>query len=74
MKSTNVVSLQSFQYKYVNRIIPTNKYLYKCKLTNSNLCVFCQEYIETQEHLFWECRIIQETWSQLKRLLESNYN
>ena len=24
--------LRNFQYKYINRIIPTNKYLMKCKL------------------------------------------
>ena len=74
IKSTNDVSLRNFQYKYVNRIVPTNKYLYRCKLVNSNLCDFCQEHIETHEHLFWECRKIQDMWSQLKSLLELNNN
>lgn len=70
--STNDISLRSFQYKYINRIIPTNTFLYKCKLTQSNLCDFCQENIETQEHLFWECKISQDLWSQLMNLINQN--
>ncbi|KAH3850204.1 hypothetical protein DPMN_092611 [Dreissena polymorpha] len=50
---------RNFQYKYIHRIIATNKYLFKCKLSNSNRCDFCGENIETIEHLFGECKHIQ---------------
>ena len=33
--------IQSFQYKIINRTIPTNKFLFKCELTCSTLCNFC---------------------------------
>ena len=46
--------LRNFQYKYITRIIPTNKSLFKYKLKSSNLCDFCQMNIETIRHLFWE--------------------
>ncbi|KAH3792602.1 hypothetical protein DPMN_146099 [Dreissena polymorpha] len=58
-------TLRNVQYKYIHRIIATNKYLFKCKLSNSNLCDFCSENIETIEHLFWECKHIQPIWNQL---------
>ena len=63
--------IQAFQYKLINRIIPTNTYLFKCKLTNSNLCDLCSCDIETIVHLFWECPVIQHLWSNLKSFLQS---
>ncbi|KAH3713894.1 hypothetical protein DPMN_073695 [Dreissena polymorpha] len=63
-------TLSNFQYKYIHRIIATNKYLFKCKLSNSHLCDFCSENIETIEHLFWECKHIQPIWNQLVSFLE----
>ena len=58
-KSTTDSTLRNFQYKYIQRIIGTNKYLFKCNLSNTNLCDMCSEHIETIEHLFWECKHIQ---------------
>ena len=46
-KSTIDTKLREFQYKYIMRIIPTNKFLFKCNLVQSNLCDFCNSYIET---------------------------
>ena len=61
--------LREFQYKYIMRIIPTNTYLFKCKLVMSNLCDFCNSYTETVNHLFWECQNSQQFWSELKTFL-----
>ncbi len=36
------------------------------KLTNSNSCTFCNIYIETIEHLFWECINVRKFWRQLE--------
>ena len=44
--------LRNFQYKYLMRIVTTNKLLLKYKLKNSNLCEFCNMNIETIKHLF----------------------
>ncbi|KAH3811392.1 hypothetical protein DPMN_139802 [Dreissena polymorpha] len=69
-KATIESTLRNFQYKYIHRIIATNKYLFKCKLSNSSLSDFCSENIETIEHLFWECKHIQPIWNQLTSFLE----
>ena len=69
-KSTTDSTLRNFQYKYIQRIIATNKYLFKCNLSNTNLCDMCSEHIETIEHLFWECKHIQYLWNQLTTFLE----
>ena len=36
------VKLKNFNYKYLMRIIPNNRYLFKCKLVPSVLCNFVQ--------------------------------
>ena len=40
-----------FQYKIINRILYTNKTLYKMNLVPSPMCTFCGDHEETLEHL-----------------------
>ena len=58
--------LRNFQYKFLTRTIPINKWLYKCKLVSSSMCDFCNMYTESLNHLFWECHVVQEFWRDLK--------
>ena len=69
-KSTIDTYLRNFQYKFLSRIIPTNKFLTKCGLKECSLCEFCQSDIETIDHLFWECAYIQELWTKLQYFLK----
>ena len=65
------VKLRNFQYKYIFRIIPTNKRLFIQNIVNSNLCDFCSMHIETIQHLFWECNYVQTFWNKLHRFLQN---
>ena len=65
-------TIQSFQYKLINRIIPTNKFLFKCKLVSSTLCDLCLSNEETITHMFWECPIIQDIWNNLNSFFQNN--
>lgn len=56
IKCTIDTLLREFQYKFLKRIIPTNTFLFKCKIANSRLCDFCLSDIETVKHLFWDCK------------------
>ena len=67
--STIDIKLRNFQYKYLFRIIPTNKRLFKQSIANSNLCDFCSMCIESTEHLFWECNHVQVFWNNLNHFL-----
>ena len=62
--ATSDTVLTSFQYKILHRILPTNNYVFTCKLKNSILCDFWSSFIETIEHIFGECPITQHLWSQ----------
>ena len=71
--ATTSIKLRNFQYKYLMRIIATNKALLKFKMVSSNLCDFCSMDIESVNHLFWECPYAQRFWADVKSLL-MHYN
>ena len=54
-KATIDTKTRSFQYKLLNRIVYTNKSLFKMKLVDSPMCTFCNLLEESLEHLFCNC-------------------
>ena len=54
------------------RIVPNNKFLYRCNLNNTSLCDFCSMTIETNKHMFWECYVSRGFWTEIERLLKDN--
>ena len=60
-----------FQYKLRNRIIYTNKSLYKMKIIDSPLCTFCKISDESLEHLFCRCDFIVTFWMSVILWLKS---
>ena len=71
ISSTLDIKLRNFQYKYIYRITSTNKRLFKQNIVNCNLCEFCNMYIESLKHLFWECNQVQIFWNSLDNFLKS---
>ncbi len=69
-----VKRLRSFQYKYLMRIIVTNKLLVKCNITASSICDICNLQIENFNYLFWECTVTQGFWSQVNTVWEKKEN
>ena len=49
--------LKWFQYKIIHKILGTNSLLFKISISTSNLCRACNEFEETDDHLFFTCRI-----------------
>ena len=56
--SVRDVKLHYFQFRFLHRILGTNRRLYLMKLKESPLCSFCKTHEETIEHLFWNCHIV----------------
>ena len=69
LKSVINTKLKAFQYKYLMKIVPNNKFLYKCNITNTSLCDFCNMHIECNKHLFWECQWSRSFWTELEVFL-----
>ena len=68
---TREKKLQETQFKIMHYILPTNSYLYKCKIKDSPNCGFCHLQIETIQHLLWECPKSKTLWLQLSDTLLS---
>ena len=58
-------TLKMFQYKLLHRTIPTNTFLYKCRLVETKLCAFCGETRETILHLFCDYNIVNNIWLKI---------
>ena len=65
-KTTRHTDLLYFQYKLVHFILTTNENLFRCNMTDSDICAWCQEEIETIPHIFLECEVVKSFWSDIK--------
>ena len=71
---TNDTNLQSFQFKLLHRRTATNDFLNKIGVSLSAMCTFCNEYVETLEHVFWEYKFSQSFWKNVTEWLTKNLN
>jgi len=55
--------------RLLHSIIPTEKYLYSCKIVESPLCTFCRQGNETIKHLLYRCEIVKRFWKALVSLV-----
>ena len=68
-RTTVDVQLKWFQLRLLHRILPTRRYLAMCNLIDSPLCTYCSVEVESIQHLFWNCQIVQKFWSDLLQYL-----
>ena len=69
-KTSNDIKLRWFQARLIHRILPTNKFLFFCKIKESPMCTFCHVEEESILHLFWECPVVLTFWEKIERLLQ----
>ena len=69
MKLTSSTKLRFFQFRIINKYLPTNVLVSKWDRTVSSLCSFCSQADETLLHLFVECSHVIKIWSMLKKWL-----
>ena len=64
---------REFQYKYFNRIVFTNKALYKMGVVDSPMCNFCGKSEKSLEHLFIYCEISKYFWLLVTKWLKDYF-
>ena len=57
--------LRSFQYKMLHKIVFFNDKLYIFKLSETTMCTFCHESLDSMEHRFWSCKKTQMFWADI---------
>ena len=73
-KCTSNVQLNVFQYKLIHNILPTNSFLKKIGISQTDICRFCKTDVETILHVFIECQIISDMWKEFFIWLNCNVN
>ena len=63
--------LRWFQYKILYNILDTNDYLFKIKVSDTNLCRLCKEHPETIVHLFVQCPQVICLWNNIIQWIKS---
>ena len=48
----------SFQYKIMTQILPTNQYLARYRIKDSDTCDKCQSSVDTILHCLWQCQLV----------------
>lgn len=69
-KLTTSTKFRSFQYRFLHRIVYTADNLYQWRVVDSPTCAFCEEELETVEHLFYFCKITYRFWEMFQAWFE----
>ena len=70
-KITKEPFLQSLQYKVLNRIVNCKERLFKWKISENNICNYC-ENIDTLEHHLINCKASKRIWDSLDQWIRNN--
>ena len=73
-KATKSTFLLYLQFRIINRIYATNKYLMNIQVIPQNSCSFCERATETIVHLFWQCPITQIFIKEILSHLRTQYS
>ena len=70
-KITLDTKLREFHYKILHRICYTTVMLFKFGSSETPLCYFCNEELETLEHFLFHCKKVNTFWNELNTILKS---
>ena len=54
--------ITQFRYKILNNIVFANAKIFRLKIIDSPLCVFCKGEVESLEHLLFFCEVTKMFW------------
>ena len=64
-------SLQEFNYKLLNNILPCGYVINKWKINISKHCEVCQD-LETTKHMLCDCRRVRQIWTTISSCIKCN--
>ncbi len=68
--TTKEVKLKNVQFKILHNIYPTQKHLFKWKLSDSPYCHHCKNEVETINHAIYQCPIARKTIQNLEKIIQ----
>ena len=64
----------AFQYKIMTQILPTNQYLARYRVRDSNICDKCHVSTDTILHCLWQCQIVVPFLDKISNFLKEQCN
>ena len=71
---TPIVKYQSFRYRLLHRILPTNIQLKHWRKRETDECSWCEMERETISHLLYKCPEVQKMWQAAEELCKEMTN
>ena len=65
---------QVFQYKIMTQILPTNQYLARYRIRDSDICNKCQVSTDTVLHRLWQCQLVVPFVVKIAEFLKQQCN
>ena len=56
--------MKIFLWRACKAILPTKANLFDKGISNSFSCVWCEDAVETGDHLLWGCEFAQRVWQE----------
>ena len=63
--ATLLSKYREFQFMLLHGIIYTKEQLLRFGFVENNLCLFCNQEIETYKHLFLSCQKVNDIWKEM---------
>ena len=60
-----MIKLKEFLFKLIHKICPCRNLLFKCKLSESKCCIYCNLNSQDNKHLLWDCPEANSIWTLL---------
>ena len=64
-KLTHETKVKTFLFKLFHRVLPTQEFLFKVGISETDVCRLCHEEIETLLHYFCFCPVVTIFWTEL---------
>ena len=62
------------QYKLIHRGTVHNKLLKNMNIVDSDICLYCNEHIETIEHIYLQCSNVKRLWKDTTSWVRNIYD
>ena len=66
--------IRNFIWRACRNILPTQTKLFDKKISSSFSCQWCEDELETSDHILWQCEFAQRVWSASSVKIPSGVN
>ena len=62
--------IKQFKFKLIHKVVPSKEIRYTWKISSNPYCDVCNNETESYQHLFINCKILNEFWNKIIELFK----